>query len=82
MTIQLHGLTPEQVALLDKIWAMDESEDFERYCRQLPRNKRQMVATLTRMISQEYLEVDIQALSSYPVSEEMLSRIGVNLKRN
>ena len=82
MTIQLHNLTPEQIALLDKIWAIDELEDFARFCSRLPREKRQMVETLTRMMDEEYLEVDIQALSSYPIAEAWLSSIGVTLERN
>jgi len=78
--IQIHNLAPEQVELLNKIWSMDDPEEFERFCRSLPANKRNMVSSLCIMIEAEYLEVDIQCASSYPVAENWLTSIGVKLK--
>lgn len=77
--IQIHNLTKEQVELLKTIWTIDTTEDFERFCRNLPSDKRMMVATLTRMVEEEYLEVDIQRLTSYAIAEQWLTSIGIKL---
>lgn len=78
--IQIHNLTSEQIDLLNKIWAIDDTEEFEKFCRSLPAEKRTMVSTLCIMIEDEYLEVDIQRAQSYPIAEQWLTNIGVKLK--
>ena len=77
--IEIHNLTKEQIEMLKTIWTIDKLEDFEHFCRSLPEDKRSMVATLTRLVEDEYLEIDIQRLTSYPIAEQWFTSIGIKL---
>ena len=48
--IQINGLTPYQVSLLDEMWACDTLEDFEEFLEALDPEDRAEALRLQRMI--------------------------------
>jgi hypothetical protein len=48
--IQINGLTPYQVSLLDEMWACDTLEDFEEFMEALDPEDRGEALRLQRMI--------------------------------
>ena len=48
--IEINGLTPYQVALLDEMWACDTLEDFEEFMEALDPEDRAQALRLQRMI--------------------------------
>jgi len=48
--IQINGLTPYQVSLLDEMWACDTLEDFEEFLEALDPEDRGEALRLQRMI--------------------------------
>jgi hypothetical protein len=48
--IQINGLTPYQVSLLDEMWACDTLEDFEEFMEALDPEDRKEALKLQRMI--------------------------------
>lgn len=56
MTIQLQGLTQQQVQIADMIWSCDTQEAVDRLIRNLPPAYRQDAVTLHHLIVLECLE--------------------------
>ena len=48
--IEINGLTPYQVALLDEMWACDTWQDFEEFLEALDSDDRMEALNLQRMI--------------------------------
>jgi len=48
--IEINGLTPYQVSLLDEMWACDSMEDFEEFLEALDPKDRAEALRLQRMI--------------------------------
>lgn len=48
--ITIDGLTKRQVALLDKMWSIDSSEDYESWKNGLPLGTMNLVDTLEQMV--------------------------------
>ena len=48
--IEINGLTPYQVSLLDEMWACDTFEDFEEFLEALDPEDRAQALRLQRMI--------------------------------
>jgi hypothetical protein len=71
--IQINGLTPYQVALLDEMWACDSMEDFEEFLEALDPEDRGEALRLQRMILLAELD---EVVAQMPLTEanEVLAR--------
>ena len=50
MSIEINGLTPDQVAMLDEMWACDTLEDFEEFLETLEPRERSEALRLQRLV--------------------------------
>ena len=50
MTIEINGLTPDQVAMLDEMWACDTLEDFDEFLYTLDPKEREEALRLQRLV--------------------------------
>lgn len=48
--IQIENLTPEQVEMLDTMWALESYEEYQGYLDSLPSEERKMAETLAQMV--------------------------------
>jgi hypothetical protein len=71
--IQINGLTPYQVSLLDEMWACDTLEDFEEFMEALDPEDRGEALRLQRMILLAELD---EVVAQMPLKEanEVLDR--------
>ena len=67
--IQINGLTPHQVALLDEMWACDTLEDFDELLETLDPQDRLEALRLQRMILLADLD---DAVAKMPLTEANL----------
>ena len=75
MDITIHGLTTDQRNMLDTIWDIDSTEDFEDFVDGLNVGKRQQVSTLCIMMKHEYLEEDLADMNVYPDADALFAKI-------
>lgn len=73
--ITIHGLTEEQRIMLDKIWSLEDYDDFQKFVSGLPRFRQQQVATLCLMVNHEYMEFDLEEMTEYPDADALFNRI-------
>jgi hypothetical protein len=59
MELKIDGLNDAQCRLLDCIWAMQESEEFELWFSILPYRTKQEVESLLELIWQEVIECNL-----------------------
>ena len=64
--IQINGLTPYQVSLLDEMWACDSMEDFEEFLEALDPEDRAEALRLQRMILLAELD---EVVAQMPLTE-------------
>lgn len=64
--IQINGLTPYQVSLLDEMWACDSMEDFEEFLEALDPEDRAEALRLQRMILLAELD---EVVAKMPLTE-------------
>ena len=66
MDIRIDGLTPEQCRLLDCIWAIQDSQEFESWYCTLPYRTMQEVESLLELVRLEMMEryLDMDSLST------------------
>ena len=53
--INLHGLTPEEVQMLDMMWSIETVEDMEDWVASLNREERRMVYRLRMLLIAEII---------------------------
>lgn len=73
--ITIHGLTEEQRIMLDKIWSIDEPDDFEDFVGSLPRFRQEQVATLCLLVNYEFAEFELEEMATYTDAEALLTKI-------
>jgi hypothetical protein len=71
--IQINGLTPYQVSLLDEMWACDSMEDFEEFLEALDPEDRAEAMRLQRMILLAELD-EVVARSPMKEAKELLDK--------
>jgi hypothetical protein len=71
--IQINGLTPYQVSLLDEMWACDTWQDFEEFMEALDPEDRREALKLQRMILLAELD-DVVARSPLKEANEVLDK--------
>jgi hypothetical protein len=66
LDIRIDGLTPEQCRLLDCIWAIQDSQEFESWYCTLPYRTMQEVESLLELVRLEMMEryLDMDSLST------------------
>ena len=64
--IEINGLTPYQVSLLDEMWACDTFEDFEEFLEALDPEDRAQALRLQRMILLAELD---EVVAKMPLTE-------------
>jgi hypothetical protein len=77
MSITLRGLTPEQVKLLDKLWALDTQEEVDAWFDSLDTKSFQQAVVLQEMVIEAMLEQT--ADGDLSVARSMLENIGVKV---
>ena len=71
--IEINGLTPYQVSLLDEMWACDTLEDFEEFMEALDPEDRGEALRLQRMILLAELD-QVVARSPMKEAQEVLDK--------
>ena len=64
--MQISGLTPNQVAMLDEMWACDTLEDFEEFLETLDPAERLEALSLQRLVLMEALDEHVAKMPQYP----------------
>ena len=70
--MKIEGLTPEQVALLDEMWACDTLEDFEEFLETLDPQEKLEADRLQRLVLLEALDEDMKEMCEYPAARKVL----------
>jgi hypothetical protein len=74
MMIQLDGLTKHQIALLEKIWAIDSVEDCHEYIMSLPHHDQVECQNLVRVIALELIDQAVDQMDDWSESREVLDQ--------
>jgi hypothetical protein len=71
--IEIHGVTKRQCELLDKMWAIDEYDEYLRWKNSLPKNTRKQVDVLEEIV----LAAELDAEEDIDLSDanELIERI-------
>jgi hypothetical protein len=75
MNITLHGLTPDQVKLLDKLWSLDTQEEVHNWFASLDNQTFQQAVVLQEMVIDAMLEQPAE--EDVTMARNMLRDIGV-----
>jgi len=75
MNITLHGLTPDQVKLLDKLWSLDTQEEVHNWFASLDTKTFQQAVVLQEMVIDAMLEQPAE--EDVTMARNMLRDIGV-----
>ena len=70
--ISINGLTADQVALLDEMWACDTMEDFDEFLDTLEPSERAEAERLQRLLLVEALDEDMKAMCEFPSARKVL----------
>ena len=77
MTIQIPGLTPQDVKLLDYMWSLDTDEELHMWINRQPPGVRTRCLTLIRLALMASIEEDESEDMDTTVAKLMLTSIGV-----
>lgn len=72
--IELTGLTPRQVELLDTIWNIDSVEDCHEYIQNLEPQDQLDCQTLVRMIALELIDQAVNGMDQWRESQVVLDK--------
>lgn len=61
--IKIEGLTKEQVAMLDEMWACDSMDEIHAWMEECPEDKRPMANVLWEMLILASIDEDLEDLS-------------------
>jgi vacuolar-type H+-ATPase subunit C/Vma6 len=64
--MEISGLTPNQVAMLDEMWACDSLEEFEEFLSTLDPAERLEALSLQRLVLLEALDEHVAKMPQYP----------------
>lgn len=74
--ININGLTPEEVQMLDIMWSIESQEDMQDWVDSLTREERLMVHRLRNLLIAEIIDYDnVQDLS---LAREVLKKYTLN----
>lgn len=71
----IRNLTPEQVALLDEMWACETYEEYEMFLECLTDEDRVQAEALQRLLLIEMLDEDMEFQTQFPEAKSVLDRI-------
>lgn len=71
--IEIHGVTKRQCELLDKMWAIDEYDEYLQWKESLPKNTRKQVDVLEEMVLAA--ELDAEEDIDLTTANELIERI-------
>jgi len=77
MTIQIPGLTPQDVKLLDYMWNLDTDEELHRWINKQTPDVKNRCLTLIRLALMASVEDEEDASMDTTVAKIMLASIGV-----
>jgi hypothetical protein len=72
--IELTGLTPRQVELLDTIWNIDSVEECHEYIQNLEPHDQLDCQTLVRMIALELIDQAVNGMDQWKESRQVLDK--------
>jgi hypothetical protein len=70
--IQIHGLTPEQVEMLDIIWSFDSQEELQEFIDRLDSGQRHQYQALSNLVIMAVLDEHIDEMTEFPEASEVL----------
>lgn len=70
--MKIDGLTPEQVALLDEMWACETLADFEEFLETLDPSEKLEALRLQKMILLAALDEDVAKMQQYPEASKVI----------
>lgn len=70
--MKIEGLTAEQVALLDEMWACDTLAEFEEFLETLDPAEKLEALRLQKMILLAALDEDVAKMQQYPDAERVI----------
>lgn len=74
--MEINGLTPQQVEMLDIMWSLDSKEELYNWVENLPtRADQHMAHVLISLLLLEALDEFVRDMESYPEANEVLSYI-------
>lgn len=73
--IQIEGLTPRQVTLLDIIWNFETQEDVEDWLISLDDQDRKECEVLSKMLVYAVVDEAIQRMKTFPDAELAIRRV-------
>jgi hypothetical protein len=73
--ITIDGLNKKQVAMLDKLWSIDRSEQLNKYLATLSTEDVRIAQTLIEMIILEQIDEDTKDQTRFPDVENLLEKI-------
>ena len=73
--ISINGLTENQVALLDEMWACETFQEYEDFLETLGPTDRAEAMRLQYLVLLESLDEDMNTMSGYPEARKILHNI-------
>jgi hypothetical protein len=73
--MELHGLTPKQLALANIIWEMQSQEDLDFWFETLHPVDRQIGITLLKLMLFEQIDQEINEIDQFPQVESYLKTL-------
>lgn len=73
--IHIEGLTQEQVAMLDIIWAMDTPAEIEEFVAGLDPDEQLEYQVLSKMLIFAVIDQETNKMSRFELAEQVLSRV-------
>ena len=73
--ITIDGLSKKQVAMLDKLWSLDTTEEIIEWTATLNTEDQLMADVLMEMIRLEATDLDTAEMNSFPEVEKILKNL-------
>lgn len=74
MSINITGLTEEQVEMLEVMWSLDSTEEYFTWYESLSHQDQQIAETLQRLIIIESIDEAFTDAKSYPEANRLLKK--------
>lgn len=73
--LRIDDLSPEQVELLDQMWAIDTTSGLQDFIAQQPPETKKEIDLLIELVNLSYTDSIVDEMEVYPHAEEMLRNI-------
>ena len=73
--IKIHGLTREQVEMLDIIWSFDEPDDLQNFIETLDEREQLEYNTLSRLVIMAVIDQHTDTMTEFPEALNIIKRV-------